>query len=702
MNIERKRFTKEIAGRELHIETSIIAEQANASVFARYGDTTVLATAVMGKEDVDKNYLPLVVDYEEKYYAVGKMLGSRFMRREGRPSDEAILSGRVVDRVIRPLFDGRMRREIQVITTILSYDEENDPDFVALIAASVALGISNIPWNGPASGVRVAKMGDTYEINPKISEIETNGHDFDTFVAGAHGKINMIELGGTEADEEAIFTAFEKASEVINELNAFQIEIINEIGEAKEEVTLVTASEELVARVHEFVDDKLEETLFVKEKKERDERVRALHTGLREYLENTYEYTGKDMGLAFDALDEIINDVMHENVLTRERRVDGRALNEVRDLGFEVGVLPRVHGSSLFVRGNTQSLGVVTLAPPEGQQLVETIEFSGKRRFMLHYNFPPYSVGEVRPLRGPGRREIGHGALAHKALEPMIPTKDEFPYTIRVVSEILSSNGSSSMATVCSGTMALMDAGVPIKRPVAGIAMGIIIGKNGEYKILTDIQGPEDHHGDMDFKVAGTTDGVNAIQMDVKVEGVTVDMLRNGLADARNARLHILEQMKQTIAEPRPELSPLAPRILTMKIDPTRIGEVIGSGGKVINGIIEKTGVVSIDIDEDGTVYIASSEGGPAEQAKEIIDGLLREIVEGEILEGDVIKILEFGAIVDLGGGKSGMIHVSELKDGFVKNVRDVVKEGDHVRVKVLKVENGKTSLSIRQAEEKK
>ncbi|MFH1188316.1 MAG: polyribonucleotide nucleotidyltransferase [bacterium] len=699
MDIERKLFSTDVAGRTLTIEVSKIAEQANAAVIGRYGDTTVLATVVMNNRDEDRDYLPLVVDYEEKFYAVGKMLGSRFMRREGRPSDEAILSGRIIDRVIRPLFDGRIRRGIQVISTVLSFDEENDPDFVALVTASTALLISNIPWNGPASGVRIAKKGDEFIVNPKVSEL-AGEFEFETFVAGAHGKVNMIELGGKEAAEADVIVAFEKASEEIEKINVFQNNIAAEIGKQKASVTLSEADDTLKKRVYEFVANTIEGALFVKDKTERDERMAHLSQTLKTHLEDTYGYAGKDIGLAIAVFEDVVNDVMHKNVLEKERRVDERKINEVRDLYIETGILPRVHGSGLFMRGKTQSLCVITLAPPEGQQLVETIEFSGKRRFMLHYNFPPFSVGEVRPLRGPGRREIGHGALAEKALRPMLPEKEEFPYTIRIVSEILSSNGSSSMATVCASSIALMDAGVPIKKQVAGIAMGIIIGSDGAYKILTDIQGPEDHYGDMDFKVAGTRDGVNAIQMDVKVEGITISMLREGLEQAREARLHILEKMDSVISMPRKELSPFAPKIICIKIDPSRIGEVIGSGGKVINGIIEETGVITIDIEEDGSVFISAQDIGKAEKARTIIEAITHDFEEGEIVEGSVVKILEFGAIVEFAGGKSGMIHVSELREGFVKNVRDVVKEGDMVRVKILKVENGKTSLSLKQVTE--
>lgn len=694
MNIERKKFEREIAGRALSIETSRIAEQANAAVIATYGGTSVLVTVTMGKKEEDKDYLPLMVDYEEKFYAVGKILGSRFMRREGKASDEAVLSGRIVDRTIRPLFDQRIRRTIQVVNTVLSYDGENDPDFVALFGASTALSISDIPWNGPVGGVSVAKIDGQYVLNPTVKELAGNV-SFDTFIAGTAGKINMVELGGNEAQEADVVVAFAKGQTVIDEMISFQKEIVAKIGKQKTEVKIALPKDELVQEVKSFVKDTLETALYIKEKKERDERMRVLEIALQNHLKEK-GFDEKNLEQSVAVLDEIINDVVHENVLKSDRRVDGRKMDEVRDLYAEVDTLPRAHGSALFIRGNTQSLGVVTLGAPDTRKLVETMRTDEKQRFMLHYNFPSYSTGETGSSRGPGRREIGHGALAQKALAPLLPDVAIFPYTIRLVSEILSSNGSSSMATVCAGSLALMAAGVPMKRPVAGIAMGIIIGANNVYKILTDIQGPEDHYGDMDFKVAGTSEGVTAIQMDVKVDGVTVQMLEKGIAQAKEARLHILTVCNGALSTPRPNVSEFAPVIMTISIDPEKIGDVIGSGGKVINGIIENCKATAIDIEEDGTVFITAPNRESAEKARKEVEMIVRELQVGEILEGEVVKILEFGAIVEFGGEKSGMIHVSELKDGFVRQVTDVVKVGDRVKVKVLKVENGKTSLSMK------
>ncbi|MBI2592848.1 MAG: polyribonucleotide nucleotidyltransferase [Candidatus Colwellbacteria bacterium] len=702
MDLNRKDFSIDIGGRELTLEVSKIGEQANAAVLGTYGGTTVLVTVVMGKTDRDIDYLPLTVDYEEKFYAAGKIIGSRFVRREGKASDEAILSGRLVDRTIRPLFDHRIRRDIQVVVTIVSYDEENDPDLAALISASTALGISNIPWNGPVAGVKVAKIGDRMTINPKISELRAENLNFETFVSGVKGKINMVELGGSDAKESDILSAFEMASGEIDRIIEFEEKIIKEIGKPKDKVTLFEPEPVLRKLVEEFLKDKLASAIYVKDKVERQNNYETLGEALVDYLKEK-GYSGKELSQANYVFNNKTDEMVHEKVIESNERPDGRALDEVRDLHAEAGILKRTHGSAIFVRGNTQALVVATIAPPGAEQLVETMEYSGKRRFMLHYNFPPYSVGETGFFRGPSRRDIGHGALAEKAIRPLIPSKDKFPYTIRVVSEILSSNGSSSMATVCGASLALMDAGVPIKKPAAGIAMGLMLnpstgsGQAGSYKILTDIQGPEDHHGDMDLKVAGTRDGVNAIQMDVKIEGLTLEILEKTLAQAKKARLEILDFTDKVLDKPRPELSPFAPRVLTIDIDPTRIGEVIGPGGKVINAIIARTGATTIDIEESGRVYVAASNPEAAASAIKEIEGIMKSFEVGDIVEGEVVRILEFGAIVDLGGGKDGMIHVSELRDGFVKKVEDVVGINDHVRAKVIKVENGKIGLSLRQ-----
>ncbi|MDP3947892.1 MAG: polyribonucleotide nucleotidyltransferase [bacterium] len=696
MDLARKKYSIEIGGKTLTVEFSRLAEQANAAALVSYEGTTVLVTAVMGNKDRTIGYMPLMVDYEEKFYAIGKILGSRYMRREGRSSEEATLSGRMIDRCIRPLFDHRLRRDIQVVATILSYDEEHDPDVVGLLGASAALATSNIPWNGPVGGIRVAKIGDRIVFNPKMSELASPECRFEAFVSGTGDRINMIELGGNEATEEEVILAFGAAGKEIQKLVEFQNKIIKERGEKKADVTLISPNSELVETVKKVLAGKLEEAVYTKEKVDRQSKIGILKRELKDYLLRA----GVDedgIAAADDLFEDEINLLIHRKIIETEHRPDGRKLDEVRELYAETGLLERTHGSALFIRGSTQALAVTTLGAPGAEQLIETMSFSGKRRFLLNYNFPPYSVGETGPFRGPGRREIGHGALAEKAIRRLIPSKEEFPYTIRVVSEILSSNGSSSMATVCATSMSLMHAGVPIKKHIAGIAMGLMTGEDGQFKVLTDIQGPEDHHGDMDFKAAGTRDGVTAIQMDVKIEGITLEMLTQGLAQAKKARLHIIEAMEGAIARPSPELSPYAPLILQLKIDPARIGAVIGSGGKVINGIVERTGVLSIDIEEDGGIFITAPRKESGLAAKAEIEAIVHEYKVGDIVEGKIIKILDFGAIVDLGGDQDGMIHVSELKEGFVKKVEDVVKLGDFVRAKIIRAEDGKIGLSIKQ-----
>lgn len=703
IDLNRKKFTTKVGGEDLIIEVSNIASQANGSVIATYGGTTVLATAVMSKKDKDVDYMPLAVDYEEKFYAAGKIIGSRFVRREGRPSESAILSGRLIDRTIRPLFDSRIRKEMQVVATVLSYDEEHDPDFVALMAVSSALAISDLPWNGPVAGLRIAKMRNSDEIviNPKNSVIKAPEADveFDAFISGLKGRINMVELGGSEAKKENVLKAYKKAIEEFENLIDFQNKIVKEVGKTKVTIEFKTPSEELKKAVEEFIADKLESAVFNPEKG----AIYALHDALRLHLAEL-EFDSKSIMHAGSLYDEAVDRLLHKEVLEKGRRPDGRRIDQVRDLHSEVGVLPRTHGSAIFVRGNTQALAVTTLASPGSEQIIETMEQNTKKRFMLHYNFPPYSVGEARSFRGPGRRDIGHGALAEKAILPLLPKSDVFPYTVRVVSEILSSNGSSSMATVSATSLSLMDAGVPLKSPAAGIAMGVIIDESTfksdkmVYKVLTDIQGAEDHHGDMDFKVAGTKDGINAIQMDVKVSGVNLDILSDAMDAAEKARLHILESTNKVLGAPRTELSKYAPRVLIFNIEPSRIGELIGPGGKVINGIIQKTGATAIDIEEDGKVFITASKVEVAEAALAEIKAIFKEFKVGEIVEGPVVRILEFGAIVDLGAGKDGMVHVSELKDGFVKNVNDVVKVGDVLKVKIIKIDGGKIGLSLKQA----
>lgn len=695
MTLNKKIFSSVIAGRELSLEVSNLADQTNGSVLAKYGETIVLATAVMGKVDQPGDFFPLTVNYEEKFYAAGKILGSRFVRREGKTSDDAVLSGRLIDRSIRPLFNERLRREVQVVLTIFSIDEKNDPDFVSLIAASAALAISDIPWSGPIGGCQVAKINGELKINPSISELKEGAVSFDAFFAGVSGKINMIEISGFEAKEDELVEGMEAALVEINKLVSFQEKMVEEIGREKTAVALVSPSPELEESVRSFLEEKMEAALYLKEKTARESAVSKVKEELSAFLKEK-NFSEDDLKSVEIIFEEVVNDIVHKNVIESSRRVDGRKLDEIRPLYSEVKVFERTHGTGLFMRGETHALAVTTLAPPGQEKLVETMEETVKKRFFLHYNFPPYAVGEIKQLRGPGRREIGHGALAEKALRPMIPSTDIFPYTVRVVSEVVSSNGSSSMATVCAGCLSLMDAGVPLKKPVAGIAMGIMSNEKGDYKILTDIQGPEDHYGDMDFKVAGTKDGVTAVQLDVKIDGVTPQILHEGLEQAKAARLEILSHMEKTLSAPRPEISKYAPQVSVIKINPEKIGELIGPGGKVINGIIDRTGA-TIDIDDDGTVYVGGLTKESLEAALREVKSIAKDFEIGEIVEGTVVRLLEFGAIVDLGGGKDGMVHVSELKDGFVKNVEDVLKVGDFVRAKVIKKDNGKLGLSIKQ-----
>ena len=699
MELNKKDFQMEVAGKTLSFSVSRLAEQANSAVIAQYGDTVVLATAVMGDKEREIDYFPLSVDYEERFYAAGKILGSRFVRREGRPSHDAILSGRLIDRTLRPFFDQRLRRDVQIVLTILSYDEQNDPDFVALAAASAALATSDIPWNGPALGVKVLRTKDGQTIiNPTNADLtDADRISFEAFVSGNENKINMIELGGNQALEGDVVESFAKAHEEIKKLVAFQKDIVSKIGKPKAQVLLAEPDSGLKAKIKEFLKDKLEKAIYVESKMGQDERLGELKSSLMEYLKQDVNFDLEENSGVVEAVwEEEMTKLIQGNVLEKELRVDGRKLDEIRDLYAQVGIFKRLHGSALFIRGGTQSLAVTTLAAPGAEQLIETMEATTKRRFMLHYNFPPFSTGEIGRLGATGRREIGHGALAEKAIRPMIPSQDEFPYTIRVVSEILASNGSSSMATTCASSMSLMDAGVPLKKPVAGIAMGIIIKDDNNYKILTDIIGKEDHYGGMDFKVAGTDSGINAIQLDLKVEGVTIPMVKDVLERAKYARLQILEVMGKAIAAPKPQVSNFAPVIMTLNINPEKIGEVIGPGGKIINAIIKDTGVQTIDIEESGKVFVASLNHEYAKAAIRIIESITKEYKVGDIVEGNIIKILEFGAILDLGGGKDGMIHVSELKNGFVKKVEDVVKIGDFVRAKVIRVENGKIGLSIK------
>ncbi len=697
MEKKTKEFTLQIGERTLSASFENLAEKANGEVMLRYGDTVVFATVTMSDEEIDKGFFPLSVNYEEKFYAAGKISGSRYTRREGKPSDRATLISRMIDRAIRPKFPSEMKREVQVIITCLSWDEENDPGVLGMIAASTALHISDIPWKGPLGAVRLAKEED-YILNPNY-EARTK-KKMDVVISGFIGEeknlvVNMIEGFFKEEDEDSVMGAFRFSSSPIAELCAFQEKIRKSIGKEKIEVSSSLEDKDIEEKIKEKSEKQLEK-IFQEENKE--EKLEKLKKEISKLIEENYEEKNADY--AFSCLEENIKKKVRESVLKKDTRIDGRKLDEVRKIDCSVGILPRTHGSSLFKRGQTKALSIITLGAPGEEQLMDDMELSEKKRFMHHYNFPPYSVGEIRPVRGPGRREIGHGMLAENAISPLIPEAEIFPYTIRGVSEIVSSNGSTSMASVCATTLSLMDAGVPIKKPAAGISIGLVTGDKKEYKLLTDIQGPEDHYGDMDFKVAGTEDGITAIQMDVKIDGVTEKMISETLQRAKKTRLYLIEKIKEVIPAPREELSPYAPRIKTLKIDSEKIGDVIGPKGKTINEIIEKTNV-AIDIDDSGLISIASEKEENIEKAVNWIKNITREIKEGEIFEGRVIKLFNFGAVVEILPGQEGLVHISEIDDRRVESVESELEVGQIVRVKVIKVDsNGKTSLSIKKAKE--
>lgn len=699
--MEQKTYTLELAGKTLTAEFSPLAEQANGSVLVRYGETVVFATAVMAKEPRgDGAFFPLTVDYEEKFYAAGRILGSRFMRREGRPSEEAILVSRVIDRSIRPLFDQRMRNEVQVVVMVLAIDEENDPDVPAVIAASLALGTSDIPWNGPMGSVRVIQKDGALIANPSYAE--RTEAVLDTFFCGMNGHMSMIETEAHEVAEEDLLKAFEKGLEDITQVVEFQKRIIAEIGKQKRVLEFPEPTKELETALKPFR-EKLETALYEHDKLRNAAGVEALKHDWMAHVAELFPDTPR--ALAEDMFEHATNDIVHKNILDvaagSERRPDGRALDEIRPLFAKAHITARNHGSALFFRGQTHILSVATLGSPGDVLLIEGMEVREKKQFMHHYNFPPFSVGETKPMRGPGRREIGHGALAEKALRAVVPTKETFPYAIRVVSETLSSNGSSSMGSVCASTMALMDAGVPISATVAGISMGLIMdehvtGGEPRYKVLTDIQGVEDHLGDMDFKVAGTRKGVTAIQMDIKIDGVPVQVLRDAFAQAKRARMQILDVMEKEISEPRKELSPYAPRIITLHIHPDKIRDVIGPGGKVINEIIAKSGA-QIDIEQDGTVFITGVTVLAAEMAQELVQEITREYEVGQRFEGIVTRIFNFGAMVEIGPHQEGLVHISELAPFRVEHVTDIVEAGDKVPVEIVGIdEMGRLNLSIK------
>jgi len=683
------KFKLEIGGRELSVEINNLAEQASGSCFVRYGDTEVLATAVMSKyEREGKDFFPLTVDYEEKFYAAGKIRGPRYIRREGRPSDEAICNARLVDRAIRPLFPENLNREVQVVVTVLSWDDQNEPDILGLLAGSIALSISDIPWQGPVASVRTGKIGEQFILNPTYEQREKS--EIDIVFAVESGQtdilINMIEGKFEEVGEETILAAYQFSKPFLKKLIDFQKEISAKIGKEKVNLAKPEIQLELEKEIKEFLENKLEG------EGGRMEKLDQLKEDFINFIQEKYP---EKMGHALKFFEKEIERIIHENVIN-QRRPDGRKLDEIREIHCETGILPRTHGSGLFCRGQTKSLSILTLGAPGDVQILEGMEIVGKKRFMHHYNFPPYCSGEVKPIRGPGRREIGHGVLAEKALLPLIPSFEDFPYTIRIVTEILSSNGSTSMASVSSSSLALMDAGVPILRPAAGIALGLMQDKKGNYKILTDIQGPEDHYGDMDLKIAGTKNGVTAIQMDVKIEGISEKILRETLEQGKKARSQILEKIKEVISKPRSELSPFAPRILTIQINPEKIREVIGPGGKVINKIIKECGV-SIDVEETGKIFVTAEKEEAAKKAVAWIKDITREVKVGEIFQGKVKKILDFGAFVEVLPGQEGLLHISQISPLRVKRVEDFFRVGDIISVKVISIdEQGRINLSLK------
>lgn len=695
-----KKYELELNGSKLEAEFTDLAENAHGSVMVRLGDTVVLATAVMSKGEKDLEYFPLSVEYEERFYASGQILGSRFVRREGRPSDEAILSGRIVDRTIRPLFDSDLRKEVQVVITILSLDKY-DPDVLGVIAASLALGTSEIPWNGPVSAVRIGKLKNreeflvnpSYEMRSQLAEGSTESdYELDVVACGKDGTINMIEVGANEASEETLMKALEKANEELQKIQDFQAKIIKDIGKEKAEIKKAETAEDLKKAFDEQVVSKLESVMGEAGKA----RIYALEEEWFKFLEENMPEA--DKRAAKKLFHEAINDFIHKKAIENDVRFDGRGFDELRPLYAKAGgISPVLHGSGIFYRGGTHIFSALTLGAPGDSQVIDGMETHTDKRFMHHYNFPPFSSGEVGRVGGLNRRMVGHGALAEKSLLPIIPSKESFPYTIRIVSEALASNGSTSMGSVCASTLALMDAGVPIRKPVGGIASGLMM--NGEkYKVLTDIQGPEDEHGDMDFKVAGTRDGVTAVQMDVKVDGIPLPILKEAFEKAKDARLKIIDRIEEEIKAPRPELSPRAPRIISVKIKPDQIGMVIGTGGKVINEIKDMTGV-EIDIEEDGTVYITGEAVG-AEKAKKLIEAIVKEFKAGDRTEGVVVRVADFGVIVELGPKTDGLVHVSEIAPFRIDRVESYMKLGMKVPILVKGLDDkGRLKLSIKDAD---
>ncbi|MCH7717944.1 MAG: polyribonucleotide nucleotidyltransferase [Chloroflexi bacterium] len=679
-------FKRTIGAQELILEVGELAGLANGAVTVRYGDTILLAAACVStkpREGID--FFPLTVDFEERLYAIGKIPGS-FFRREGRPSTDAILACRLTDRPIRPLFPKGFRNDVQVTITVLSADQECIPDVLGTIGASAALCMSEVPFAGPVSSVRIGRIDGEFVVYPTYAQLDES--ELDLIVAGTRDAVMMVEAGASEVSEQTMLEAIEFAQQVNQEILALQEELIAKVGRPKMEFETPSLGSKVQDEVRTAMEGRLDEFLAAA----REERQGGLESHRQELLERLGDQYGEDEIIA--ALDAVVKEAVRASILDRGVRPDGRNPKEIREITCQVGMLPRTHGSGLFTRGQTQVLNITTLGSVGEQQKLDNLSPEDRKRFMHHYNFPPFSVGETRPLRGPGRREVGHGALAERAMEAVIPTEEEFPYTIRLVSEVLSSNGSTSMASVCGGTLSLLDAGVPIKAPVAGIAMGLIKGEGDKYTVLTDIAGLEDALGDMDFKVAGTAEGITALQMDIKVKGITIDVMREAMEQALEARLFILEKIRETIAEPREELSKWAPRLYQIKIPVDKIGAIIGPGGRMIRSIIEETGC-SIDVQDDGMIHVGSTNEEMAQKAIGIIEGMTKEVEVGETYTGKVVRIVDFGCFVEIPGGKDGLVRISELANYHVPSVGDVVKMGEEIQVKVIEIDSlGRINLS--------
>ncbi|WP_208592581.1 polyribonucleotide nucleotidyltransferase [Gracilibacillus suaedae] len=686
---EKKVFSTEIAGQPFRVEIGELAKQANGACMVHYGDTAVLATATASKEPKDLPFFPLTVNYEERLYAVGKIPGG-FIKREGRPSEKAVLTSRLIDRPIRPLFPDGFRNEVQVISTVMSVDQNLPSEIAAMIGSSIALSVSDIPFGGPIAGVVVGRVDGNFVVNPTLEEREKS--DIDLTVAGTKDAINMVEAGANEVPEEIMLEAIMFGHEEIKRLIVFQEEIIEALQVEKMEIQLFEVNDSIVEEVENKAKARLVEAIQVQEKHAREEAIEQVKAEIKEEYEEA-EVEADTLKQVATVLDKIVKEEVRRLITKEKVRPDGRKIDEIRPLSSRIGVLPRTHGSGLFTRGQTQALSICTLGALGDVQILDGLDAEESKRFMHHYNFPSFSVGETGPIRGPGRREIGHGALGERALEKVIPDEKEFPYTIRLVSEVLESNGSTSQASICASTLAMMDAGVPIKAPVAGIAMGLV--KSGEdYTILSDIQGMEDFLGDMDFKVAGTAQGVTALQMDIKIEGLSREILEEALTQAKKGRMHILSHMLETIQEPKHELSDYAPKILTMDINPDKIRDVIGPSGKQINQIIEETGV-KIDIEQDGHVFISSTDTEMNKKAQKLIEDIVREVEVGQMYLGTVKRIEKFGAFVELFKGKEGLVHISELAEERIGKVEDVVSIGDQIMVKVKEIDRqGRINLS--------